>query len=179
MKAPTIQTERFIIRPFKEVDAELWQNWDVDPEIQAHMPEPMNEPQDIAEQYEYIKECEEEEDGYYWSIETLDGVTIGTVALTDINEHHKLAEIGIVVGDKEYWGTGVATEVITTIIDFAFNELGVVRISAETEADNIAVSKVLEKVGFSMDGEFLSARVKSGKRVDVKHYGIVNPRKQQ
>ena len=177
MKAPTIHTERFIIRPFKEADAELWQNWDVDPEIQAHMPEPMNEPQDIAEQYEYIKECEEEEDGYYWSIETLDGVTIGTVALTDINEHHKLAEIGIVVGDKEYWVKGVATEVISTVINFAFTEAGVVRISAETEAENIAVSKVLEKVGFIQDGEFLSARVKNEQRVDVKHYGIVNPSK--
>ena len=177
MKAPTIQTERFIIRPFKEADAELWQNWDVDPEIQAHMPEPMNKPQDIAEQYEYIKECEEEEDGYYWSIETLDGVTIGTVALTDINEHHKLAEIGIVVGDKEYWVKGVATEVISTVINFAFTEAGVVRISAETEVKNIAVSKVLEKVGFIQDGTFTSARVKSGKRVDVKHYGIINSEK--
>lgn len=179
MKAPTIQTERFIIRPFKEADAELWQNWDVDSEIQAHMPEPMNETQDIGEQYEYIKECEEEEDGYYWSIETLDGVIIGTVALTDINEHHKLAEIGIVVGDKKYWGKGVATEVISTVINFAFTEVGVVRISAETEVKNIAVSKVLEKVGFIQDGTFASARVKNGKRVDVKHYGIVNPRKQQ
>ena len=70
MKASTIETDRFIIRPFKEADAKLWQSWDVDPEIQAHMPEPMNEPQDIAQQYEYIKECEEEEeDGYYWSID--------------------------------------------------------------------------------------------------------------
>jgi len=178
MKAPTIQTERFIIRPFKDADAKLWQSWDVDPLIQAHMPEPINEPQDIGEQHEYMKECEEEEDGYYWSIEAVTGPTVGTVALTDINEHHKLAEIGILIGDKDYWGKGVATEVVTAVIDFAFNELGMVRISAETEAENIAVSKVLEKVGFSMDGEFLSARVKNGQRVDVKHYGIVNPRKQ-
>jgi RimJ/RimL family protein N-acetyltransferase len=71
----------------------------------------------------------------------------------------------------------VATEVISIVLDFAFNKLGLVRISAETEADNIAVSKVLEKVGFIQDGEFLSARVKNEQRVDVKHYGIVNPRK--
>ena len=45
--------------------------------------------------------------------------------------------------------------------------------------DNLVKTiEVLEKVGFSMDGEFLSARVKNGQRVDVKHYGIVNPRKQ-
>ncbi len=179
MNAPTIRTERFIIRPFKDADAKLWQSWDVDPEIQAHTPEPINEPQDIAEQHEYIKECEEEEDGYYWSIEAKTGPTIGTVALTDINEHHKLAEIAILIGDKDYWGKGVATEVVTAVINFAFYELGVVRISAETEAGNIAVSKVLEKVGFIQDGEFLSARVKNGQRVDVNHYGILNPRKQQ
>jgi RimJ/RimL family protein N-acetyltransferase len=177
MEAPIIHTERFLIRPFKVADTKLWQSWDVDSEIQAYMPEPMNEPQDITKQYKYIKECEEEEDGYYWSIEEKTGPTIGTVALTDINEHHKLALVGIVIGDKDYWGKGVATEVLATVIEFAFTEVGVVRISAETEAENVAVSKVLEKVGFIHDGTFPSARVKNGKRIEVKHYGIINTNK--
>jgi len=176
MKAPIIQTERFIIRPYSEADALLWQSWDIDPDIQAYMPEPMNAAQDISEQYKYIKECEAEEDGYYWSIDTKAGTTIGTVALTDINGHHKLAEIGIMLGDKNYWGKGVATEVITAVVDHAFRELGVVRISAETEAGNIAISKVLEKVGFIQDGIFPSARVKNGQRVSVQNFGIINPK---
>lgn len=83
------------------------------------MPEPKNEVQDIADQYEYIKECEEDEEGYYWTIEAADNVTkensidnkhtvaaIGTVSLFEINSHHKNVQLGILIGDKSYGGKG-------------------------------------------------------------------------
>ncbi len=173
MTSPTIKTQNYIIRPFKKEDALLWQSWDIDPEIQSHMPEPENESQDISQQYEYIEECEKDEEGYYWSVETNDGVTIGTVSLFEINSHHKNANVGIVIGDKNYWGKGVATEVLQTLSSYAFEYLDVVRISAEVEANNISMQKVFEKVGFVQDGVFKKARVKEGKRIDVLHFGIV------
>lgn len=117
MKVPAIKSESYLLRPFKSSDAELWQTWDIDPEVQAFMPEPFNEPQDIEEQYTYIKECETDDEGYYWSIETRDEVTIGTVALTEFNDHHGVTNIGIVIGDQNYWGKGIATEVITSLIN--------------------------------------------------------------
>jgi ribosomal-protein-alanine N-acetyltransferase len=173
MKAPTILTERFVIRSFEKADAELWQKWDTDPEVQAYMPEPMNQSQDIAHQYEYIRECEEEEDGYYWSIESMQGVTVGTIALTDIDTHHKTAEIGVVIGDKQFWRKGVATEVLAALVSFAFNSLDIERISAEAEAENTGVAKALLKTGFTQDGVFLAARVKNGYRISVTHFGIL------
>lgn len=117
MTSPTIKTSNYTLRPFIKEDALLWQNWDIDSEIQAHIPEPKNEVQDIANQYEYIKECEEDEEGYCWVIETTDDVTkensiddkhtvavIGTVSLFEINSHHKNEQLGILIGDKSYWG---------------------------------------------------------------------------
>ena len=172
MKSPTIKTQNYIIRPFKKEDALLWQEWDVDEEIQAHMPEPKNEAQDISEQYEYIEECEKDEEGYYWSIETIDGVIIGTVSLFEINSHHKSGNVGIVVGDKNYWGKGVATEVFKSLIPYTLEQLDIVYIGAEVEVENIPMKKVFEKIGFLQDGHFVSARVKEGKRVDVLHFSI-------
>lgn len=172
MKPPKITSPNYIIRPFKEEDALLWQTWDTDPEIQARMPEPKNEVRDISTQYEYIEECENDEDGYYWSIETKDGVTIGTVSLFEINQHHMTADLGIVIGNKEYWGKGVATEVIRSVMDYAFNKLNLERISSEVEEDNLPMKKVFEKTGFKQDGLFKNARVKNGKRIDVLHFGI-------
>ncbi len=174
MKSPIIETEHYLIRPFKESDAELWQVWDVDEAVQEHMPEPPNEPKDVSEQHVYIQECEDDDEGYYWSIETKTGETIGTVALTDMNEYHKIAEIGIVIGNRDWWGRGVATEVVRAVVQYAFDTLGIKRISAEAESGNIGIAKVLEKVGFAQDGLFISARIKKGSRIDVKHYGIVN-----
>ncbi len=173
MKSPKITSEHYNIRPFKMGDVELWQKWDTDPEVQAFMPEPRSVTQDITTQYEYINECENDEEGFYWSIETIDGITIGTVALTEFNEYHGVANLGIVVGDKNYWGKGVATEVINAVAHYAFEHLGIFSIGAEVEEGNIPMMKALEKVGFTQDGLFVSARVKNGKRINVHHFSIV------
>ncbi len=172
MKVPRIETERYILRPYTRADAVLWQVWDVDPDVQAHMPEPVNVPQDIEEQYAYIVECEQDPEGYYWSIETKESETIGTVALTDVNAHHKIADLGILIGDKNFWGKGVATDVVGALVQYAFQNLGIQRVNAEVEAGNIPMQKVFEAVGFLRDGEFKSARVKNGARITVLHYGI-------
>lgn len=173
MKSPTITSEHHLIRPFKTNDTELWQKWDTDPEVQAFMPEPRSEVQDISTQYEYINECENDEEGFFWSIETIDGITIGTVALTEFNEYHGVVNLGIVIGDKEYWGKGIATEVITALVHYAFEHLSIFCISAEVEEGNIPMMKALEKVGFKRDGLFQLARVKNEKRINVYHFSIV------
>ncbi len=178
MTSPTLKTPNYTLRPFKKEDALLWQKWDIDPEIQMHMPEPKNEVQDIEEQYRYIQECTADEEGYYWTIETTnkdnesDKIAIGTVSLFEINFHHKNAQLGIVIGDKTYWGKGVATEVIREIVTYAFKELGISYIGAEVEEENIPMRKVLEKAGFEQDGFFKHQRVKDGSRVSVVHYFI-------
>ncbi len=172
MVSPIIQTKNYIIRPFQKEDVSLWQIWDIDPEIQAYMPEPLNKSQDIEEQYKYIKECEIDEEGYYWSIETNDGITIGTISLAEINSHHKVAEIGIVIGDKNYWNKGVATEVISELVAYAFSNLDIEYVGANVEETNISMQKVFEKVGFKKDGVFENARVKNGKRINVIHFSF-------
>ena len=173
MKGPAIESESYLLRPFKTSDAELWQTWDIDPEVQAFMPEPFNEPRDIEEQSTYIKECEIDDEGYFWSIQTITGITIGTVALTEFNKYHGVANLGIVIGDKNYWGKGVATEVITAVVDHSFAYLNIFTISAEVEEGNIPMLKALERVGFKQDGLFESTHVKNKKRINVHHFSIV------
>lgn len=174
MKSPIIKTANYTLRPFKKEDASLWQVWDIDPEVQAYMPEPKNTPQDISEQYSYIEECEQDPEGYYFSIETNSGVTIGTVSLFEINSYHKTAELGIVIGDKTYWGKGVATEVVKALTDYVVQNLNIQYISAEIEAGNSGMQKVLENSGFILDGVFKGARVKEGNRIDVVHFSRVS-----
>ncbi len=175
MKSPTIKSNSYVLRPFKTSDAVLWQKWDIDPEVQAFMPEPFNEVQDIEEQYKYIDECEADEEGFYWSIETKDGLTIGTLALTEISSYHEVADLGIVIGDKNYRGKGVATEVLATLVSYAFEHLNISRISAEIEEGNVPMRKVLERVGFKEDGLFESARIKNKQRITVRYFGIIKP----
>lgn len=53
---------------------------------------------------------------------------------------------------RDYWGKGIMTEVIKTIIPFAFNELDMNRIQAKVMPDNHSSVGLLSKVGFVQEG---------------------------
>ena len=171
MKSPIIECGNYTLQPFTEKDIKLWQKWDTDRDVQAHMPEPKNEPVSVDKQLSYIKECEDDEEGYYWSISSnKTNKVIGTVALTDIDTYHKTAEMGIMIGNKNYWGKGVATEVCKCLTEYALQDLKIRRITAEVEIDNIGMKTALERSGFIQDGHFKNARVKNDGFTDVLHF---------
>ncbi len=170
MFSKNITTERLILRPYEAGDISFWQKWDIDAEVQRFMPEPQNEPQSDEQQEAYLKECEQEEDGIYWTIVWKENSQpIGHVSVTEINQHHGIGEIGIVVGDKEYWNKGIASEAIGAILEF-MRSFGLKRLSAEFEEGNLALEKSLIKNGFEKEGELKSSRVKDGKRINTVRY---------
>jgi RimJ/RimL family protein N-acetyltransferase len=173
MFSKTITTERLILRPYEAGDISFWQKWDLDPEVQRFMPEPKNEPVSDDEQLAYLKECESEQDGVYWTIIWKENnQPVGSIAITEISQHHGIGEIGIVIGDKEYWNKGIATEATKSILEFS-PELGLKRISAELEEGNAALEKALTKLGFEKEGISKLSRVKDGKRINTIRYFVL------
>ncbi|SEK25191.1 GNAT family N-acetyltransferase [Paenibacillus sp. OK003] len=52
----------------------------------------------------------------------------------------------------EYWHQGIMTEVVEKVIEYGFNNLGLNRIEAFVEPENVGSRKVLEKIGFREEG---------------------------
>lgn len=50
-----------------------------------------------------------------------------------------------------YWGQGYATEVINRVIKFAFEELGIDKLLAETQTANVNSCKLLDRVGMRLE----------------------------
>ena len=71
------------------------------------------------------------------------------------------AEIGYILG-REHWGLGYAGEAQRRAIDFAFDELGLHRLEADTHPDNAASTRSLERLGFRREG--LPPRALAGRR---------------
>jgi ribosomal-protein-alanine N-acetyltransferase len=61
------------------------------------------------------------------------------------------ASIGYDLG-YAYWGKGIMTEAVTAMVRFGFEQMGLNRIEADTDAENIGSMRVLEKVGFKREG---------------------------
>jgi RimJ/RimL family protein N-acetyltransferase len=53
---------------------------------------------------------------------------------------------------QNYWGKGIATEVLTEVLRFCFDDLKLHRVEAGCAIDNIGSIKVLEKTGFIKEG---------------------------
>ena len=80
------------------------------------------------------------------------GQHVGNLRISAISKHHKRAEIAILIGNKEYWGKGVATKAIDLGVLEAFNSLGLHKITAVIYANNPASIRAFEKAGFHQDG---------------------------
>ncbi len=105
----------------------------------------------------------------------VDGELVGTIGLhVGDDVYRQSAEIGYWLGE-DYWGRGIATEAVSVLTDWAFANLGLLRIYALVFEANPASVKVLEKAGYSLEGRMRSAVVKRGRVMDQLLLAIVVP----
>ena len=87
-----------------------------------------------------------------WMIELRDGTHIGDLCFKGLDAKG-MTEIGYGILE-EYQGQGYATEAVGAAVHWALQQPGVKRVEAETEPDNRASRRVLEKCGFLPTGTF-------------------------
>ena len=85
-----------------------------------------------------------------WMIEQKDGTHIGELCFKGIDGSGS-AEIGYGIAEK-YRGYGYATEAVTAAASWALRQKTVSCVTAETDRDNTASQRVLEKAGFEPTG---------------------------
>lgn len=90
---------------------------------------------------------------------------IGTCGFHAIEEEHWKAEIGYEL-HPDSWGQGIMTEVIKAVIQYGFKEIGLNRIEAFYDPENISSARVLEKNGFEYEGLLKKRFFEKGKFVD-------------
>lgn len=85
-----------------------------------------------------------------WMIDLKDGTHIGDLCFKGLDASGK-SEIGYGIYE-DYEGKGYATEAVTAVSDWALCQPGVKGVTAQTEEDNHASQRVLEKSGFVPTG---------------------------
>ncbi len=89
-----------------------------------------------------------------WIIECKDGSHAGDLSFKGRGDDGSV-EIGYGIIET-HRGQGYATEAVNAVVTWAFQQPGIIRVEAETEPDNQASQRVLEKCGFipaGIDGE--------------------------
>ena len=82
-------------------------------------------------------------------IHTKDGKYIGNCMYYDLNTVDKEAEIGIVIGDRDYWGRGYGHDALLIMIDHLFTNKTVQRLYLHTLDWNARARRAFEKCGLT------------------------------
>jgi RimJ/RimL family protein N-acetyltransferase len=77
---------------------------------------------------------------------------VGNIKVGAINNHHKIGDISLFIGDKNSWGKGIATQAIQLISRYAFDKLHLRKLCAGAYEPNIASTMAFLKAGYSRDG---------------------------
>jgi RimJ/RimL family protein N-acetyltransferase len=97
---------------------------------------------------------------------------IGNIKLGQINEYQKSATIGLAIGDKDFWGKGIATMAISLVTNYGFMDLELEKICAGCYEHNLGSKKAFLKTGYQVEG-FLKNQVKTvGGREGVWQMGV-------
>jgi [ribosomal protein S5]-alanine N-acetyltransferase len=83
-------------------------------------------------------------------------------------------EIGLALL-PEYRGRGLGTAAHGKIVRHLFDCTLAFRLEAQTDADNIAEQRALERVGFLSEGVLRCARFREGEWRDMLMYGLLRP----
>lgn len=137
---------RVIIRPLKVEDALISYMWRNDSQIWRYTgskPDMFITPEIETE---WIKKVISNKNEYRCAIE-VDDVYIGNIYLTDINSES--CDYHIFIGDKSYWGKGVAKKASLLIIEYSFKQLKLSKIFLSLKKTNESAHNLYKSLGFS------------------------------
>lgn len=153
-----IETERFYLRPLEEKDAtNTYLSWLENSENQRHIIH-AKDSNSILKLKNYISEKSNKDNIWFLGIFTKDHIHIGNIKYEPIDLVKKFSIMGILIGDNNYKGKGVAGEVILETAK-RLKGIGIEYISLGVDINNIPAIKSYGKIGFKKtEGHFISIK---------------------
>jgi RimJ/RimL family protein N-acetyltransferase len=90
-----------------------------------------------------------------FAIENLQGDHIGNCVYYNVNQAESKAEVGIMIGNRDYWNQGYGVEAIHSLLDHVFNKTTLESVYLTTLNWNIRAQKCFKKCGFVERGQLV------------------------
>jgi RimJ/RimL family protein N-acetyltransferase len=153
-----LETERLVLRPYEESDAEAFHGIRSQPDVVRYLYEEPLTAEQAREKVTLLagsRSLEAEGDWVSAAIVVREsGAYVGDVAFHWASVRHRTGEVGFVL-DPAHQGHGYATEAARAIVDWGFGTFGLHRVIGRTEARNDASARVLERLGMRLEAHLV------------------------
>ena len=170
-----IISETVRLRAIERQDLPLFVAWLNDPEVRQHLL--VNIPLSQAQEdgwFDRMLARPLEEQPLGIEVRTPEGWRlVGNCSFFDLDWRNRCCEIGIFIGDKEYWGRGYGTQVMQLMLKYGFNTLNLNRVYLRVYESNPRGIKCYEKAGFRHEGRLRLAIFLVGRYIDLLMMSVI------
>lgn len=151
------------LRAPERIDIPAFLKWMNDPEVTEFLD--LEPPMGMEQEEAWFDSLSKSEMDVF-SIDTMDGKLIGNLGLLKTDWVSRKVMIGIVIGEKEYWGKGYGTDAMITILRYLFEEQNMNRVYLEVDPTNKRAISCYENCGLMKEGLLRQHRWKRGRHRD-------------
>ncbi|MFH1575749.1 MAG: GNAT family protein [Candidatus Nealsonbacteria bacterium] len=173
-----LKGKKVLLRPVRKSDVSLFLKWFNDQEVTQYLL--MYLPITEIDEEKWIEKLSTERAGadVIFVIEAITGadketVPIGTCGLQNIRPKDRDADLGIAIGEKDYWEKGYGTETMALLIKYGFEQLNLHRISSRAIEFNERSRNLHKKLGFRQEGRFRKAMFRNNRYWDHILFGLL------
>jgi len=175
MSIKHIAIGRYTLRDWREDDAASIAKYANNKRIWINLRDAFPHPYSLADAKAFLSKAMHMETITYFAIAS-DQEAIGSIGLMPGDDVHRFtAELGYWLAEP-FWGNGIMTKAVRALSEYAFRELGLLRIFAEPYTTNAASARVLENSGFALEGVIRASVLKDGRILDQYLYAKLDER---
>jgi len=124
---------------------------------------------DMASCRDYLRSFQGS-DNAFLSVKTLEGRPIGTMTVYR-SKHHGTADVGIMIGERAFWGGGYGWDAWSTLIAWLIEQPDIRKVTAGTLACNKGMVRLMERSGMTIEGTRRGQELVDGTPQDIVLYG--------
>jgi RimJ/RimL family protein N-acetyltransferase len=160
---PVLNTDRLVLRPWRDEDVGPFAAMCADPEVMAHFPSTLSWAASAARLARFRTDAARDGLGA-WAVEAHDGGFVGMVGLEVIRfevPFTPAVEIGWRFA-RSHWGKGLALEAARAAVDDGFGRCRLPEIISFTAEQNVRSWRLMERLGMVRRGDFLHPELPNG-----------------
>ena len=157
--------DRICLGPLERELVPVYRRWINDPRVNCYL-----------NQWGSLLRLEDEEDWYdrlgssdrVLTVYLRDGmVPIGNGGFHGVNFQNRTAEMGLVLGEREYWGRGLGSEAVRLLLDYGFLGLGLEVVRLRAAEFNERAIRCYRSAGFRPAGRLRRHHRVGGRTYDL------------
>ena len=164
MKHEEIRGKRIVLREQREEDASYFAYWFNQPRVMFQCG--FEKQTDEEEEKRIITVSHDTEDSVWFTITDLNGHPIGETGLLRMFPAWRQTDLTIIIPDPEMQRKGYGSEAIRIMLDMAFHEYGMHRVSIGVVGLNKDALAFYRKIGFKQEGVLEEAYYYNGEYSD-------------